>query len=236
MTPFPLLESIIRAHAFEKPTEEACGLIVDGKYIPCKNLHSSPSSNFAIAAKDYAKAEKKGAIQAVVHSHPEGFGGFSKHDIISCKQSNVPWLLYCTQSNEWHYVDPTGNAPLVGRPWVYGIYDCYGILKDYFHQTFAIELDDFPRGEEGEWESPEWRMFEKNFAEQGFVPVDKPGKAGDFILMQLQAPFPNHAAVLSKPEQNVFYHHLMGRLSEENVYGGYWQKCTSQVLRHRELM
>jgi hypothetical protein len=79
-------------------------------------------------------------------------------------------------------------------------------------------------------------MFEKNFADQGFIPVDKPGKAGDFILMQLQAPFPNHAAVLSKPEQNLFYHHLMGRLSEENVYGGYWQKCTSQVLRHRELM
>jgi proteasome lid subunit RPN8/RPN11 len=236
MMAFLSLQNEIRAHALSVLPEESCGLIVNNKYIPCKNYHSSPLSNFAISAKDYAKAERKGNIQAIVHSHPEGFTGFSKHDVVSCKQSNLPWLLYCLQSNEWHYVDPTGEAPLVGRPWVYGIYDCYAILKDYFQQAFAIELDDFPRGEEGEWESPDWRMFEKNFADQGFVPVNEAEKPGDFILMQLQAPFPNHAGVLVRPNENVFYHHLMGRFSEEAVYGGYWKKCTSQVLRHRSLM
>jgi hypothetical protein len=30
-------------------------------------------------------------------------------------------------------------------------------------------------------------------------------------------------------------HHLMGQLSREEVYGGFWQKTTAAVLRHRSL-
>jgi cell wall-associated NlpC family hydrolase len=133
-------------------------------------------------------------------------------------------------------MDPTGNAPFLERPWLYGIYDCYGLLRDYYRREFSIELDDYDRGEEFEWKSSEWRMFEKNFEGQGFREVgDGQARKGDMLLMQLQADFPNHVGVMHSPEQNVFYQHLLDRLSEASVYGGYWRKNTVKVLRHREL-
>jgi cell wall-associated NlpC family hydrolase len=79
-------------------------------------------------------------------------------------------------------------------------------------------------------------MFEQNFASQGFVLCDDSPQKGDMILMQLQAPQPNHVGVMAEPSANIFYHHLLDRLSEANIYGGYWEKATSKILRHKELL
>jgi cell wall-associated NlpC family hydrolase len=87
-----------------------------------------------------------------------------------------------------------------------------------------------------EWEKPSWNMFENNFQEQGFIVCERAEQKGDILLMQLQAPLPNHVGVLAKPDGNIFYHHLLDRLSEANIYGGYWEKNTNKVLRHRELV
>jgi cell wall-associated NlpC family hydrolase len=118
---------------------------------------------------------------------------------------------------------------------VYGIHDCYAILKDFYQREFNITLDDFPRGEELEWEKDEWRMFDRHYAQQGFVPIDKPGNKGDFLLMQIGAPSPNHAGTIAEDGWS-FYHHLVNRRSERTVYGGYWAKITTKVLRHRDLL
>lgn len=224
------------AHAREDMTIEACGVIAGGKYWPCKNAHPDPSKHFAITAKDYLQLEPLG-IEAIFHSHLfMEENKFSRHDIDSCKQVNVPWVMYCTASNSWHYMDPTGATPYLERPWIYGIYDCYGLLRDYFLNEFSIPLDDYERGAEFEWKSPEWRMFEKNFEQQGFKEIsDGSLRRGDMLLMQLQSAFPNHVGVMHDPLQNIFYQHLLDRLSEANVYGGYWQKVTVKILRHREL-
>ncbi|MNC75892.1 NlpC/P60 family protein [compost metagenome] len=53
------------------------------------------------------------------------------------------------------------------------------------------------------------------------------------IVMQIQAPEPNHAAVYIG--DGLMIHHLHGRLSERAVYGGYWQERTILTLRHKEL-
>lgn len=229
------LKAEMAAYAHEKAPEEACGIIAGGRFFPCKNAHPRPLESFAIEAKDYALLEDLG-IEAIFHSHLGFESHFSKHDIQSCKASNLPWVMYCTGANSWHEMDPTGNAPYLERPWIYGIYDCYGLVRDYFQKEFAIALDDYERGKEFEWESPEWRMFEKNFKQQGFQDIGESAlQKGDILLMQLQASFPNHVGVIHSPSQNIFYQHLLDRLSEANVYGGYWQKCTSKILRHREL-
>jgi proteasome lid subunit RPN8/RPN11 len=228
-----LLKDELRAHAQSKPEEETCGIIAGGKFFPCSNIHSSPIDNFGIDAKDYARLEELG-IEAIFHSHTGFNDTFSRHDIASCKAINLPWVMYCIGANSWHEMDPTGNAPLLERPWIYGIYDCYGLVRDYFRKEYNILLDDYDRGEEFEWASSEWRMFEKNFAAQGFREAEGLRK-GDVLLMQLQANFPNHVGVMHAPDQNIFYQHLLGRLSEANVYGGYWQKCMVKILRHKEL-
>lgn len=228
------LKADLRAHAHSQPDQEMCGIIAGSKFFPCTNIHSSPIDNFAIEAKDYAQLEELG-IEAIFHSHIGFNNQFSRHDISSCKAINLPWIMYCIGTNSWHEMDPTGSAPYIERPWIYGIYDCYGLVRDYFRKEYNILLDDYDRGEEFEWKSREWRMFEKNFAGQGFVEVDSPRK-GDVLLMQLQADFPNHVGVIHDPDRNIFYQHLLDRLSEASIYGGYWQKSTVKILRHKELL
>lgn len=230
------IQGTMIAHAMEEAPKEACGLVVNGEYIPCINSHPSPKTNFAISSESYAAAERKGNIEAIFHSHPSDYNGFSPHDAKACRASNVPWAMYCLATGDWHYADPTGNAPYEGRQWHYGIHDCYSLVRDFYRNEFGIELDDFERGDEMEWENSDWNMFEQNFENQGFVACDVSEKKGDVVLMQLQASMPNHVGVIARPEHNIFYHHLLDRLSEANVYGGYWAKHTCRVLRHRELL
>ena len=132
------------------------------------------------------------------------------------------------------YADPTGNAPYLERDWAYGLNDCYSLLRDFHKREFGIELDDFKRGENREWERGGWTMFVDNYREQGFVEIDKPERKGDFLLMQLDASSPNHAGVMTG-NGNVFYHHLMGRRSQASIWGSYWSRRTARVLRHRDL-
>jgi proteasome lid subunit RPN8/RPN11 len=231
----PLLPAF-QDHARSAMPNEACGLVVNGKYIRCKNAHEDATRYFAIEAKDYMRAEKKGPVQLVFHSHTDFASDFSPHDIKSCKRSNVPWLMYAVGANSWSYADPTGNAPYLGRQWAYGIYDCYSLVRDYYKREFAIQLDDYDRGDEFEWTSPEWRMFEKNFQAQGFIDAEGPAQKGDVLLMQLQAQFANHVGIIADPPRNIFYQHLLGRLSEENIFGGYWAKHTNRLLRHRSMV
>jgi len=77
-------------------------------------------------------------------------------------------------------------------------------------------------------------MFADNYSQQGFYEISKPEHKGDFLLMQINAPSPNHAGVIVGDGCS-FYHHLMGRLSEKSVYGGYWAKMTTKVLRHKDV-
>ena len=231
--PLNIKQAIVN-HAKEVWPEEACGFVVNGNIIRCHNSHPLPLSNFAISANDYAKAETIGNIEAVYHSHPDGLNGFSTFDVEACKQINIPWILFHNKTNNFFYANPCGDAPYEGRQWVYGIHDCYGLLRDFYSREFNIKLDDFKRGEELEWEHDEWRMFEQNYAKQGFIEIDKPSQKGDCLLMQLGAPSPNHLGVLTGDGWS-FYHHLTGRRSERAVYGGYWAKITTRILRHKDL-
>lgn len=213
--------------------EECCGFVVNGKVVPCQNVHTSPLTNFAISAEDYAKAEEQGEIEAIYHSHIGELDAFSVYDIKACKQCNIPWIMVHLPSNNFHYIDPTGNAPYEGREWSYGIHDCYGLLRDFYRREFGIELYDFERGEDEEWLNPGWSMFVDNYADQGFYEVGQPSKKGDMLLMRMQSTMPNHVGVMTG-RGATFYQHLSNRLSQCSVYGGYWAKVTVKVLRHKD--
>jgi hypothetical protein len=60
------------------------------------------------------------------------------------------------------------------------------------------------------------------------VDADDNLKVGDCFLMQVASPVPNHAAVYLG--DGLILHHLQGRLSSRDVYGGYWQKVTTHIL------
>ena len=53
---------------------------------------------------------------------------------------------------------------------------------------------------------------------------------GSVLLMHLESDVPNHAAIYINDQ--LILHHVQGRLSSRDVYGGYYQKTTAKVLRH----
>lgn len=210
---------------------EACGLVVVRKgrevYRPCRNL-AVRDDNFVLCPNDYEAAEAEGEIVGIVHSHPYAPPEPSQADLVACEATALPWHIVNAPTGQWHTFTPSGyTAPLVGRVFSHGVLDCYALIRDWYAQERGIDLPDFDR-RDGWWERGE-NLYLENFAAVGFEPVDEL-QDGDSMLMQISSPVPNHAAIYLGDD--MILHHLQGRLSSRDVYGGYWRKNTTHILRY----
>ncbi|MFA7333649.1 MAG: C40 family peptidase [Kiritimatiellia bacterium] len=231
-----MINEMIRAAALaqaraEYPSE-ACGLVIERPggldYIPCRNVSSSIRGQFVMAAEDYARAEDSGKVVAVVHSHCDLPPRPSQADLKGCEESGLPWYIVSVPSGAWESLRPSGyRAPLVGRDFAHGIFDCYSLIRDWYAQERGITLPDFPRVDE--WWKAGQNLYMDNFRVAGFSRVDTL-EIGDVIIMQIGSRVPNHAGVYIGP--NLMLHHLRKKLSAREVYGGYWQKNTRMIVRH----
>lgn len=211
---------------------EACGLVIVERgrehFVPCQN-QAIGTEHFIISAEDYAAAEDRGEIIAVFHSHPNASPQPSEADRVSCEKTGLRWWIVSVPSGEWYCLEPNGYvAPLVGREFQHGVLDCYAIIRDWYQQELGITLTDYSRHDNW-WEDGQSNLYVSNFQQEGFYRVDAPAR-GDMILMQIGSSVPNHAAVYLG--DGMILHHLQGRLSSTDVYGGYFQKVTTHILRH----
>lgn len=239
----------MREHAVREYPRECCGLVVVVKgrerYIACRNEADKPGDHFILPAAEYAAAEDLGEIVAVVHSHPDTLRAqASEGDRVACEGSGLPWYIIAVAkaddgavcAGEVHRLAPEGyEAPLVGRPFHHGVLDCYALCRDWYKREWELELPDFERRDQW-WNDGHSDLYTQHFAECGFVPVAAPEQPGDAILMQVQSRngVPNHAAIYLGNGQ--ILHHLYGRLSSRDVYGGMWRDYTRLTLRHRSAM
>ena len=228
------LKAEILAHAKAEDPRECCGLIavVKGRrrYIPCRNIAATPDEHFILDPADYVAAEDQGEIVAVVHSHPTTQPTPSPADRISCNATGLPWVIVNPKIDAWGGCEPEHfELPYVGREFVFGVVDCYTLVRDWYAREWGLELADFPRRDRF-WERGE-NLYVDNYASQGFRRIDFTELAyGDLLLMQLGSPLPNHAAIYLGDQQ--ILHHIQGRLSSRDVLGGYYVKNTAMVLRH----
>lgn len=235
----PLVPAVIE-HAAMCAPQECCGLavVVKGKlrYWPCKNM-AEGTGTFHIDPEDYAEAEDFGEVVGVCHSHVFVSPKPSEADLAMCELSGLPWLIVNHPTGSWHQFEPSGYvAPLVGRNYHHGVLDCYTIVRDYYAREKGIDIPQFER--QDQWWVRGGNLYLDNFGKAGFIQVGdgdhKDIRKGDVLLMQIASPVPNHAAIYL--DDGVILQHVAGRLSSRDVYGGYWAKHTTHVLRHRSLL
>ena len=224
-------------HAAAEAPRECCGLLVchdeDGavRYLASRNTFAGTAGQdrFSLHPEDFAAAEDFGQVLAVVHSHPNASANPSMADRAGCEASHLPWVVVGWPSGVMKELAPEGwQAPYVGREFAHGVLDCYTLIQDWYGRELHLVLPDFDR--QDDWWMHGQDLYMQNFTAAGFVQVQGQPQKHDVILMQVKSRVANHGAIYLGDDK--LLHHLWGRLSGHDVYGGYWHRHTVALLRH----
>lgn len=232
----------IRDHARDDFPNEACGVLLRrGKRIVarrCANIDKKPARFFEIAQEELDQCRAEGEIVAIYHSHPHRTSKPSDADTAHCNVGDHPWVIVGIRRNEtqeFELDDPVvispEDLPYEGRPYVEGVYDCYGLACDYYKRELGVELSDSYDRVPNFWKK-NLKLFETNFENEGFVQVCGEPRVGDAFLIKMDAGDANHCAIYVGNDR--ILHHCLDRLSRTDLYGGStWQKHTILHLRHK---
>jgi cell wall-associated NlpC family hydrolase len=257
--------SDIQRHALVCYPRESCGVVIRltdtmaEVYIPADNEARGDAAldSFEIGPEFMAAAEDRGTLLAIVHSHPNGPDGATEGDTASCNISGVPWYIQPVHRDDAGALrcaplvgiaPDAPPAPLVGRSFHHGTLDCYGLIVDWFDRARGVTLPHHERDDDWWKKTPELDLYMANLAADGWrVLADgEMLQPGDMIIMQIGSSVPNHAAVYVGEEpvpghdepfmrSARILHHLHGRKSSVDVYGGMWAHCTHAIARHKSL-
>src|SRR4051812_11740756 len=97
------LRASVNAYVLAEFPKEACGFVVDGAFVPAKNIAREPEQDFLIAPLEYLAAERTGKLEAILHSHPNGPLHPSKADMQSQVNTALPWIIVMTDGKTVHY-------------------------------------------------------------------------------------------------------------------------------------
>lgn len=226
------LDEMIQQAVAAAPAE-ICGLVVSHgskcRLIQAKNLSDDPTNSFELDPLAWLKVVEGDEVIGIYHSHPKGTAHPSMADLTSCEASGVPWHIVTLEGN-YTCTQPSGFlAPYLGRPYVYGIHDCYAVVRDWYGREWGLELPDFERVDN--WWDHGQNLFVDRFEECGFRVVSEQTLCvGDTFLIQICSPVPSHVAVYVG--DGMILHHVRNRLSGKDPFGGMWERHRTHHLRH----
>ena len=222
-------------HAKDQDPNESCGLLLNirGKerYHPCRNLSAQSDEYFILDPEDYIKGSNLGIITAIIHSHPDTPPVASQADKMSCEQTKLPWYIVNPKTETWGYYEPCGyKAPLLGRPWVWAVTDCWSLIVDWYKEERGVELLDYERPTRIE-EFMNDPVFERYLPSRGFklLKPDEPLMNGDVLAMSILGKGLNHVGIFLDGD---VLHHSADRLSCREPYNPWLLKCTGGRYRY----
>lgn len=240
-----------KQHAARLYPQESCGFIASGVYVPCENVAADPATDFEIRDERLNQAIIDGTLQFIVHSHPDAPLYPSANDMRQQIALGVPWVIIQINETQFGEIAIWGDtlpiAPIIGRPFIHGIFDCYSCLRDAFRlgkdglARFEIDwphdpivLPEVPRDDS--WWKEGGDLYRDHFAKFGFREISRSeARPGDVFLMtiphQVSNPLRriNHGGVIIDGDQ--ILHHLSGRLSRREPMG-YWRRAVDLWIRY----
>ena len=212
------------------------------------NVSDEPNIKFKMAVDEYLAAMRLGPICAVLHSHTNGNCGVSHGDMSAQQTAGNLWgVLVLSDSGAFKEFNWFGDcapvAPLVGRTFRHGIWDCYSLIRDWFWLERDVIVGDRPRHDQWWLMQDHDNFYDALFTELGFAKVDRRAvQIGDCITYAIYpgghegARVSNHAAIVTAP--NTVLHHLWSdprrgqqRLSKHDLLST-WDKMSVNVLRY----
>jgi proteasome lid subunit RPN8/RPN11 len=224
-------------YAKKQAPEEACGLlaIIKGKetFWPCKNLAEGKFEFFILDPDDWAECEDTGEVIGVIHSHPLGPATPSDNDKAACEHLGFPYYMYSIEHDHWEKLEPTGwKAPtLIGRKFIWGKYDCWSIVTDWFKENKNISIKYWlrPKKIKDFSDNP---YFHKVLTESNFVKqkTNNNLKEGDVLLFQTVTGNLDHVAVYIG--DNMILNHNIKALSCRELFDLRYQQALRGVYRY----
>ncbi|ACL61031.1 C40 family peptidase [Methylobacterium nodulans] len=239
-----------KRHAAAHWPAEAGGLILeDGRYRPLANAAADPLTEFE---PDPGEVDQT-AYVAVLHSHcsiedPES-GKItpppdcpSGADMESQMATAVPWGITLAAStgvtDPFWFGDQVPRAPLLGRPFRHGVWDCYSLGRDWHREVAGIEIPDFAR--DPDWwlpreGQPQLDLYRDGFERAGFRRVVRGPEGplpGDCFLCRVRSPVFNHGGIYLGG--GLILHHLAHQLSGRDP-ASVWRTKLDFLVRHTAL-
>jgi proteasome lid subunit RPN8/RPN11 len=231
--PLALDEQVVtsmREVAKELWPKECCGVIVDGRFIVQENIAKDPAISFEIDQKVWATHDN---IQAIIHSHCAPRYGINPSELDMTIQidTDIPWgIMHATKdwaSRPLWFGEFRLDQPLVNRPFIHGVLDCYSLIRSYYWQQRSVTLPEYPR-DDGWWLKGK-DLYVDNFAKAGFSRMDPEDmETGDVVIFCMKGDKPHHAGIYLEGGQ--LLHHLAGRTSCTDAYVR-WKKFATHHIR-----
>lgn len=223
-------------HAKEVFPEESCGAVIDNKYERFANRADDKINSFRIEDKHFEDMYRNERIQCVIHSHnDDAVSQATKEDQAAQQELDIPFGIIDMRGGAPIHVVFWGDSlpiePLLGRPFFYGVWDCFGIVRDYIRKNTEWTPPNTPH----KWEF--WleniSLFEDAINKKS-LPYDyidiKDSKLGDVYLYSIHHhKYINHCGIYLGNGQVM--HHLPKYKSCK--YPISWQRqYLRSVLRH----
>lgn len=196
--------------------QESCGVFSEGKYISFENKSSSPENSFLINSPQFNQLYMNEKIDCILHSHDEKTLSITPEDQRQQIELEVPFGVIHLNNKSYiktiFWGDSIPIAPLMGRPFIWGVWDCYGLVTDYYRMK-GYRMPKMVR-EWGFWHR-NISMYEDFIENQKvpfyFIPV-KESLPGDVLLYNLEGTkYLNHCGVMM--EKNQVLHHFVNKVS-----------------------
>jgi proteasome lid subunit RPN8/RPN11 len=222
----------IELHIMQEYPKEACGLLTEHDYIPCRNLHETPEKAFRFDRLEFAINYK--SATALIHSHcrdprkPVVFDPKtpSYADMLGQRRTKLPWLIFeCEGVGVYEPLQfpRIPNTNYIGRPFIWFINDCYTLVQDWYRFELGIELQDYKLDKDYEDIRNLDGIFAEHIESYGFqeVPLEFI-QVGDLLLVDNAGFKENHLAIYTDSgvlhqdmlSVTVPFQHFLGRINK----------------------